>query len=447
MLATSGVAHANPPLHPHSTIPGVLPPSYGTLDCTNCHVSSGGGLECGFYPCFNPFGYDYWTHSGGWAEVAALDSDGDGRTNEEEIYTDHTLPGFPEAARAIGCDMTACAFGVDRCGAGVRCDASHAWHDARSHYLFFFTCDAAYVGAPSVAASDWSTACADASECAAAPCGAGTCTETPLARWQAPGYGCTCDAGYAFDGTTCTLPSACTTSANRCVPGAECATPGAGMTLCACPAGASGDGSLDGTGCTDDDECASNPCTNAVCRDLPLPGWAAPGYACVCHAGYAMRGGACVVVDECLARTADCDGRARCADPTPAIGDFTCTCMAGYRGTGHIASGGCVEDVDAGPPGDAGLDAAVRDGGGQDATIGDAAVHDAGPDASARDASLRDAASRDASSARDAGEDAAPVAPRAAASCGCRVGAGESPRTLAVLIVLALTRLGRRTRR
>jgi hypothetical protein len=53
-------------------------------DCSLCHTS---------VPEVNPYGQEIADAGFGWFVVEPLDSDGDGRTNGEEIYIDCTLPG------------------------------------------------------------------------------------------------------------------------------------------------------------------------------------------------------------------------------------------------------------------------------------------------------------------------------------------------------------------
>jgi hypothetical protein len=53
-------------------------------DCSLCHTIP---------PQTNPYGQEIADAGFGWFVVEPLDSDGDGRTNGEEIYTDCTLPG------------------------------------------------------------------------------------------------------------------------------------------------------------------------------------------------------------------------------------------------------------------------------------------------------------------------------------------------------------------
>jgi hypothetical protein len=53
-------------------------------NCSLCHTTP---------PGTNPYGQDIAENGFGWFVIEPLDSDGDGRTNGEEIYNDCTLPG------------------------------------------------------------------------------------------------------------------------------------------------------------------------------------------------------------------------------------------------------------------------------------------------------------------------------------------------------------------
>lgn len=54
-------------------------------DCSLCHIEGGFDL--------NPYGSDLANANNNFLAVEALDSDGDGRTNGQEISQDCTLPG------------------------------------------------------------------------------------------------------------------------------------------------------------------------------------------------------------------------------------------------------------------------------------------------------------------------------------------------------------------
>lgn len=53
-------------------------------DCTLCHTS---------IPAVNSYGQEIVNFGFGWFVIEGLDSDGDGRTSGEEIYSDCSLPG------------------------------------------------------------------------------------------------------------------------------------------------------------------------------------------------------------------------------------------------------------------------------------------------------------------------------------------------------------------
>jgi hypothetical protein len=53
-------------------------------DCSVCHTT---------IPALNPYGQDVNDFGFGWFGIEPLDSDGDGRTNGEEIRIDCSLPG------------------------------------------------------------------------------------------------------------------------------------------------------------------------------------------------------------------------------------------------------------------------------------------------------------------------------------------------------------------
>lgn len=53
-------------------------------DCSLCHTA---------VPALNPYGQDVFDFGFGWFVIEPRDSDGDGRTNREEITIDCSLPG------------------------------------------------------------------------------------------------------------------------------------------------------------------------------------------------------------------------------------------------------------------------------------------------------------------------------------------------------------------
>ncbi|MEZ4336852.1 MAG: EGF domain-containing protein [Sandaracinaceae bacterium] len=162
-----------------------------------------------------------------------------------------------------------------------------------------------------------------------------------------------CGVGYRWNGSTCVLEDPCLAGVDQCVSIATCTdTVGSDPSYtCTCPhAGYTGDGRSPGTGCANIDECASHPCApfgsggsdGMGCTERSLGAWSAPGYTCSCQAGYSSDGTTCVLQNECTAGTDDCHPLAMCVDPSPAMGDFSCTCPSGYVGGGHGA-GGCTD--------------------------------------------------------------------------------------------------------
>jgi hypothetical protein len=57
------------------------------MDCVMCHLPPGNNL--------NPYGQDFNDAGRNFAAIESMDSDGDGRTNREEILIDCSLPGDP----------------------------------------------------------------------------------------------------------------------------------------------------------------------------------------------------------------------------------------------------------------------------------------------------------------------------------------------------------------
>ncbi len=117
-------------------------PNGSRVGCTACHLTSGGGDECGEPPCLNPFGEDVRPFVFGgtlgpvWegSTLASQDPDGDGYTSGFELGdpagtwvtgapdpTDGPIrsPGLDDGVD--GEDVDECAFGVDDCVALATC--------------------------------------------------------------------------------------------------------------------------------------------------------------------------------------------------------------------------------------------------------------------------------------------------------------------------------------
>ena len=181
-------------------------------------------------------------------------------------------------------------------------------------------------------------ACVDVDECAAAMhlCGAvGTCLNT------SGSYTCYCPPGYASSGGGCTDVNECLT--NPCgVTSTSCANT-VGSYTCTCAPGYAAGGPDGGGTCADVDEClpATNPCGTGSTGCVN----SVASYRCSCSPGYAAptTGGACVELDECALGTDDCDRdpAAVCANT---LGSFTCACPSGFTGTAHGPSGCLLSD-------------------------------------------------------------------------------------------------------
>lgn len=341
----------------------------GTHQCIDCHVHTGGATDCNsqasgvdpLVPCLNPFGIQY-RNSGWTTAVQNGDADGDGSSNSAEMVPAGSA-GF-SAEAVLNCDLVLCATnGSVACSGNVVCNASRnagppsmGASSTSFNYSYSFSCEPGTSNPPSTGDTNWGNNCTNINECAGNPCGVGSCTEHPLSGWMSPGYDCDCtgNAGYIDNGLTCQLIDACTAGTDDCVPQATCIdTPGTSAVFtCDCADGYAGNGRSSGSGCSDIDECAGNPCganndgsgpDGNGCTERPIGSWTSPGYDCACDAGYGSDGTTCVVADECTAGLDDCVAIATCLDPTSAIGDYVCTCPSGYVGNGEAGGSGCVD--------------------------------------------------------------------------------------------------------
>ncbi|XP_019627704.1 PREDICTED: uncharacterized protein LOC109472382 isoform X29 [Branchiostoma belcheri] len=165
------------------------------------------------------------------------------------------------------------------------------------------------------------TGCSDI--CDPNPCeNGGTCTK------RGNSYNCKCSPGYA--GRNCEKDiDAC--SAKPCHVQATCKDKPAPAidATCTCKSGYLGDGLVNGTGCSDINECESNPCQNGgTCTDM------VNGYDCRCTQEYG--GPNCDIEKE---RCMSTPGRpmARCHVNGYCNGQ-RCICNDGYRGNGTYCS-------------------------------------------------------------------------------------------------------------
>lgn len=152
-------------------------------------------------------------------------------------------------------------------------------------------------------------------------CAEVTCDDHASCSDSAADAVCSCGAGWAGDGKSCTDVDECkSASDNDCANSATCDNTAGGY-LCACKAGYAGNGKS----CDDVDECATGAkvCSaNASCDNT------AGSASCTCNDGYA--GPTCGDLDECVSGAKTCTANADCKN-TP--GSAYCGCQAGYHDT------------------------------------------------------------------------------------------------------------------
>ncbi|XP_066276163.1 uncharacterized protein [Branchiostoma lanceolatum] len=171
-----------------------------------------------------------------------------------------------------------------------------------------------------------------------------TCTDNPAPALNAT---CTCNTGYTGDGlvngTGCTDIDACLV--NPCHVNANCSdNPAPALdATCTCSTGYTGDGLVNGTGCTAIDPCLANPChVNATCTHNPAA--LVLNAICTCNPGYTgdgrASGSGCSAIDPCLADP--CHVNATCThNPAAPVLNAICTCNPGYTGDGRGSESGC----------------------------------------------------------------------------------------------------------
>jgi hypothetical protein len=101
-LADGGSAAVWVEIYFESTCPELLA---AVADCSLCHTS---------IPSLNPYGSDMQANNNDPAAIGGDDSDGDGRTNDEEITEDCTLPGdATSAARPLSWSLIKTLYSYD----------------------------------------------------------------------------------------------------------------------------------------------------------------------------------------------------------------------------------------------------------------------------------------------------------------------------------------------
>ena len=220
--------------------------------------------------------------------------------------------------------------GVIQCPGGL-CTATGGYQE------FECSCNVGYTGT-------WPD-CTNADECSGEP--AHNCHANATCSDTTGSFSCQCNSGYVGDGilegSGCTDINECDAEVDVCHANATCSNLEGSFT-CSCYPGYAGDGTLDGTGCTDMNECLSNPCiasnqTSVECRNL------IDGFVCMCGTGYAYSISepfGCNDIDECTTSDAqyehNCTGDSTCVNLP---GDYECTCDNGYE---YISNAGC-EDI------------------------------------------------------------------------------------------------------
>jgi hypothetical protein len=203
--------------------------------------------------------------------------------------------------------------------ADADCDANATCDDSNGAAVC--TCAAGYAGD--------GESCTDLDECAASgdsPCGAhAECNNT------VGGYECVCASGYSGDGQTCTDIDECATLEFQCKPAATCVD-SEGSAGWECIDGYSGTAGA----CTDIDECAgASPPTCGVNQACVNTRGLATGATCGCATGYHESTPGDATVD-CVVNTAcpngnECGANATCQTVASVQ---LCVCAAGYVGDG-----------------------------------------------------------------------------------------------------------------
>ena len=205
----------------------------------------------------------------------------------------------------VTCDnIDECVAGTDNCDANATCGDTDG--------SFTCACNSGYSG-------DGVT-CTDDNECDANPCSVnGTCTNLPGS------FSCACDAGYQGNGFVCDDTDECAEGLDNCGTNALCTNLPSSFS-CACAPGYTGDPIA---GCTDINECLTNPCDiNGSCANTD------GGFDCTCDPGYDGDGLTCANVDECSEGIDNCGLNAGCIDRDPATDGvpFECACLPGFGG-------------------------------------------------------------------------------------------------------------------
>jgi hypothetical protein len=279
------------------------------------------------------------------ADVDAGSADRDSGPDDVDPQTDAEVPDAsdasaqPDTSVPVTCRLPSSGIVCNDdifCNGAERCDADNPLADARGCVAGpAVTCPA---GQSCSEKRAMCSACSDVpgdndndgDTFQAASCGGDDCDDNDAAR--RPGQPESCDMrDNDCDGTVDGAPAdmACMQMApmgatSRCMNG-SCM-----LTSCSDP-----DFDLVNGACVRHDDCAGNPCGPAgMCTDGNR------SFTCTCPAGYTGTGTtACKDIDECTAPVMhNCVARATCVNKE---GGFTCRCPDGFVGTG-IAPVGCT---------------------------------------------------------------------------------------------------------
>lgn len=180
--------------------------------------------------------------------------------------------------------------------------------------------------------------CVDRDECAD---GSQRCPDHSKCMNITDGYNCVCDAGWQKWGNICEDTDECRANQDNCDSQPESCVDTDGSFECRCPKGYEGTGIGD-AGCTDIDECLTDPCNAAHSRCFNTVG----SFICGCVSGFTLSNDVCTNINECANMNNDCDHSPEACVDTE--GSFTCECPSTHvRPTDGRGPFGCASRVKA----------------------------------------------------------------------------------------------------
>jgi fibulin 1/2 len=263
-----------------------------------------GGAPCGVgtcanlggtYACTCPAGYAAPATGGSCSDVdeclvASTCSAASGAgscSNAVPGYDCACNPGYAQTGSGFSLDCV----NVDECATGAPCGVGTCADTAGSYTC---ACPAGYAAPASGGTCDDVDECLDPALCNAA-LGHGTCVNLPGE------FDCDCGLGFEETGSgaarTCVNVDECTLALDDCDTNATCADAvpafGAPGFVCTCVAGWEGPGNA----CTDFDECADTATND--CSPLALCLNQTGTYGCECGPGWEGNGFTCADIDDC----------------------------------------------------------------------------------------------------------------------------------------------------